>query len=115
MVTGDYSHQLFFLDPEKAALVRTLDTEGKNLEDLAWDGKGFWSSSFTQDKGQIFRLDPKTGKKSPLFALPDREACPVIDGIAFDGKNLWVTGKHCPSLYYVERPSEAAIQSSRKR
>lgn len=109
IVTGDYSHQLFFLDPKKGKLVRTLDTDGKNLEDLAWDGVGIWTSSFTQNPGQIFRIHPKTGKRSPLFSLPDRGACPVIDGIAFDGKNLWVTGKHCPSLYYIERPSEPLL------
>ncbi len=105
IVTGDYSHQLFFLNPDTAKLVRTLDTNGKDLEDLAWDGEGIWTSSFTQDVGQVFRINPKTGKRSQLYSLPDRQACPVIDGIAFDGKNLWITGKHCPSLYYVEMPT----------
>jgi glutamine cyclotransferase len=36
------------------------------------------------------------------FSLPE-ENCPVIDGIAYDGKGLWVTGKECPSIYYLKK------------
>lgn len=104
IVTGDYSHKLYFLDTKTGKRVRTVETERKDLEDLAWDGTGIWASSFTQHRGQIFRIDPKTGKSSGLYRLPDAESCPVVDGLAIDGKTLWVTGKQCPAIYQVELP-----------
>ncbi len=104
VITGDYSNKLYFLNPKTFKVEKTIVTEVGDLEDLAWDGKGVWSSSFTQHRGQIFRIDPKTGKKGKFYSLPDPEECPVVDGLAFDGKHLWVTGKDCPSIYYLERP-----------
>jgi glutamine cyclotransferase len=104
VVTGNYSSKLYFLNPRTGKLERTLETQGKDLEDLAWDGTGFWSSSFTTHRGKIFRIDPKTGSVGPLYALPDKENCPIIDGIAYDGKHLWITGKECPQIYCVTTP-----------
>ena len=112
ILTGDFSSKLYFLNPKTLKLIRTLETQGKDLEDLAWDGQFIWSSSFTTEKGKIFAIDPKTGKIMGFFALPD-ESCPVIDGIAYDGKSFWITGKECPSIYYVKKPSLRSI-SSRK-
>lgn len=102
--TGDYSNKLYFYDTSKKTITRTLETEGQDLEDLAWDGEYFWTSSFTQDRGMIYAIHPKTGKIAGKFALPESEACNIIDGTAYDGKNLWVTGKECGSIYYVKIP-----------
>ncbi len=102
--TGNYSNKLYFYDPAKKIITRTLATEGAALEDLAWDGTYFWSSSFTQDRGQIFAIHPETGKIMGKFALPESTACNIIDGTAYDGKNLWVTGKECASIYYFKIP-----------
>ncbi len=104
IATGDYSAKLYFFSPD-GKLVRTLNTDQTALEDLAWDGQGIWASSFTTHRGKIFRLDPVSGKSSALYSLPDPEACPIIDGIAVQGKGLWITGKECPLLYYFEMPT----------
>lgn len=104
LITGDYSNKIYFLDPKTAKVVKTLITEGKDLEDLAWDGRWIWASSFTEHHGEIFNLHPDSGKIGKYYKLPDAEKCPVIDGIAFDGKGLWITGKECPALYYVKLP-----------
>ena len=109
VVTGNFSKKLYFVNPDSGKVEREIETPIKDVEDLAWDGKGFWSSSFSDHKGSIFRIHPKTGKVSPIFQLPNPDECPVIDGIAFDGKNLYVTGKHCPSIFYIERPTERQI------
>ncbi len=103
--TGDYSNKLYFYDPKTLKVVRTVVTEGKDLEDLAWDGKWIWTSSFTEHHGEIFNVDPKTGKIGKFYALPQKEKCPVIDGIAFDERGLWITGKECPSIWYVKLPT----------
>lgn len=112
ILTGDYSANLYFIDPNSLKLVRTLKTQGKDLEDLAWDGQWIWSSSFTSERSKIFAIDPLSGKILGLFSLPD-DSCPIIDGIAFDGKGLWVTGKECPSIYYVKKPSLRSITSKK--
>lgn len=109
VVTGDYSDKLYFLDPKTLQVAKTLTVPIKDLEDLAWDGEGFWASSFTSHRGTIFHINPKNGSIGALYALPDPEKCPVIDGIAYDGKGLWLTGKHCASLYYVKRPVDRSL------
>lgn len=106
IMTGNYSDTLYYYDPKTLKKVRELKTNKADLEDLAWDGKGIWTSSFTTDKGSIFRIDPKTGKAGKTYALPSVDDCPIIDGIAYDGKNLWITGKNCLSLYYVNLPKD---------
>ena len=104
IVTGNYSPTLFYLNPKTLKVEKTLTTNVTSLEDLAWDEKGIWASSFTEHRGQIFRISPSDGKIEQFFTMPEPEQCPVIDGIAVDGKNLWVTGKHCPSIYLVKNP-----------
>jgi len=105
IVTGTYgSHKLYFLNPKTLALVRTIETPVGDLEDLAWDGKGIWASSFKEHPGEIFRIDPKSGKIPAFFKIPDADVCPVIDGIATEGKNLWVTGKNCLAIYLYKKP-----------
>ncbi|NBX67710.1 MAG: hypothetical protein EBR01_01955 [Proteobacteria bacterium] len=112
IITGDYSSKLYFIDPSNLKIVRTLQTQGKDLEDLAWDGQFIWCSSFTTERGKIFALDPSNGKILGTFALPD-DSCPIVDGIAFDGKGLWITGKECPSIYYVKKPTLRSITSKK--
>jgi glutamine cyclotransferase len=105
ILTGTYnSAVLYFMDPTTLKVIRRLTTTVKDLEDLAWDGKWIWASSFRSHRGEIFRIEPKTGTVTDFFSLSDPENCPLIDGIAFDGKGLWVTGKHCPSIYYFKLP-----------
>lgn len=103
ILTGDYSSKLYFKDPKTLNTVRTLETNAKDIEDLAWDGKVIWASSFTTERSKIFSIDPKSGKIIRMYKLPD-ELCPIVDGIAYDGVGLWITGKECPSIYYVKRP-----------
>lgn len=104
ITTGDYSPKLYFFNPKSMKLEKTLTTTVSALEDLAWDGHGIWSSSFTGYRGQIFRISPANGKIGDFYSLPDPEMCPIIDGIAVDGKNLWITGKECPAIYLVKNP-----------
>lgn len=105
IMTGDHgSNKLYFYNPKTLKLERTLIIEKRDLEDLAWDGKGIWTSSFTAERGKIFRVNPKTGKLDGIYQIPEPEMCPVVDGIAAEGKSLWLTGKNCPSLYLVKNP-----------
>jgi glutamine cyclotransferase len=109
ILTGDYSDKLYFIDPKTFKTTKTLSVKTKEgtpvsaLEDLAYDKEGFiWTSSFTTYRGQIFKINPK-GIVEEFYDLTDKEDCPIIDGIAYDG-NLYVTGKNCPSIYYFKYP-----------
>lgn len=110
ITTGDYSDKIYFMNPKTLKVLRTISAHTKQnekvsgLEDNAWDGKYLWDSSFNSYRGQIFNIHPESGLVEDFYDLPDKEDCPVIDGIAFDGKSLWVTGKHCPSIYHLELP-----------
>lgn len=111
VTTGNFSNKLYFFNPKKQKWTRTLVTDGADLEDLAWDGKRLWTSSFTNHRGTIFSINIKTGKIESFWQLPQREECPIIDGIAFDGKSLWITGKECPAIYQVRIPPHRIITS----
>jgi len=114
IVTGSRgSRKLYFLNPQNGKLLRQIETPISDLEDLAWDGKGLWTSSFIMHKAHIFRVDPKTGNISRLFKIPEPELCPIIDGIAYDGKDLWITGKECPALWLVKMPDEKEIPEAK--
>lgn len=104
IMTGNYSEYLYFFDPKTYKKRRQLKTEMRDIEDLAWDGKRMWASSFTQKQSQIFPIDLKTGKVGPFYLIPEPELCPVVDGLAYDGKGLWITGKECPAIWYVKLP-----------
>jgi len=59
---------------------------------------------------QIARIDPETGAVVDwldLTGLLDKEKYPssnVLNGIAFDGKNLYVTGKRWPFIFQIALP-----------
>jgi len=111
IVTGNFSNKLYFYDLGNLKLKKTLATEGVDLEDLAWDGRRLWTSSYTTQSGKIFSINLKSGKVDEIWQLPDADQCPVIDGIAFDGNSLWITGKECPSIYRVKIPSTRSLSS----
>lgn len=105
ILTGDHgSRTLYFLNPQTLKVERKITVEFPDLEDLAWDGKGIWTSSFSTQRGKIFRVDPKDGKIQGVYYTPEPEMCPVVDGIAVEGAYLWITGKNCPSIYRVKNP-----------
>ncbi len=111
ILTGNYSSQLYFVSPQTLKVQKKVTVPVKDLEDLAWDGIGIWTSSFTERRGQVFRVNPQDGSVNTFYALPDPEACPIIDGIAYSNEKLWITGKNCPSIWVVKRPAERAISS----
>jgi glutamine cyclotransferase len=115
VVTGNFSSKLYFFNPKAKKWTRTLQTQAKDIEDLAFDGKRLWASSFTEDRGRIFSIDLVSGQITEKWELQEQENCPIIDGIAFDGKSLWITGKECPSIYQVKLPPLQRNVSSQKK
>lgn len=106
ITTGNGSTDLHFFDGETVSLLRTVTTPVDDLEDLAWDGRYIWASSYSEYPGQVFRLDPTTGAVVDVHSLPDPEECSIVDGIAIDAGRLFVTGKRCPFIYVAPLPPE---------
>ncbi len=113
LLTGNYSRVIYRMDTKDFAIKSTVTADVTDVEDLAFDGKDLWSSSFTEYRGSIFKIAMKTGKIDTIYELPDPESCPVIDGIAIDGKTFWLTGKNCPSIFNVKIPT-ASRQITKK-
>ncbi len=113
-ITGNYSRQIYRMNPKDFSIKSTTVAEISDVEDLAWDGDSVWASSFTAYRGSVFRINIKTGKIASLYELPDAEQCPVIDGIAKEGNTLWITGKNCPAIFNVKIPSAARLIVSKK-
>ena len=106
IVSGNGSENLYVLDGETFAHLRTITTPVDDLEDLAWDGRYIWASSYSEYPGQVFRIDPDTGNLVDLHTLPDPDECSIVDGIAVSDGLLYVTGKRCPWIYVAPLPAE---------
>ena len=104
IVTGNGKETLWFLDPETLAVTRTIETPVDDLEDIAFDRGAIWASSYSEYHGQFFRIDPADGSILDVHALPDASECEIVDGIAADGGELYVTGKDCPFVYVYALP-----------
>jgi len=113
-LTGNYSRVIYRMETKDFSIKSTITADVTDVEDLAFDGKDLWSSSFTEHRGSIYRIESKTGKVATIYELPDPDSCPVIDGIAIDGKTFWLTGKNCPSIFNVKIPSAAARAITKK-
>lgn len=106
IATGNGSPYLYFLDPATLTVTRTVTTPVDDLEDLAWDGRWLWASSFSLLHGSIVKLDPMTGDIAGLYELAEPSRCSQIDGIAIDAGLLYVTGKDCPWIEVYELPPD---------
>lgn len=106
IVSGNGRPDLYVLDGETLVHKRTVTTPVDDLEDLAWDGRYVWASSYSELPGQVFRIDLASGSIVDVHALPDPDECSIVDGIAVAEGRLFVTGKRCPFIYVALLPLE---------
>ena len=111
LIASDGSSFLFFMDKDLKELRRVRVTlDGKSvryLNELEWiDGK-IWANVYTTDL--IVVINPKSGEVEATVdctgLLPQslRDAdTDVLNGIAYDGKNVYLTGKNWKRLYQIE-------------
>jgi glutaminyl-peptide cyclotransferase len=97
---------IHFSDPVTFKIDRTIQTPLYELEDLDWDGRSLWSSTWHENHGLIFQIDPVTGAVLEKFSLPPAQTpAGSIDGIASDGEGgMWIAGKYWPVMFHVEQP-----------
>ena len=105
IMTGNGKPFLYFMDPATMTLVKTVTTPVNDLEDVAWDGKYVWASSYSAYPGTEMRLDPDTGDIVDLYQLPEPSECMKLDGVAILDGEIYVTGKDCPFIYVANLPA----------
>jgi glutamine cyclotransferase len=104
ILSGNGQPYLYFIDPGTMQTVKTLTTQVDDLEDLAWDGRWIWASSYSYFPGTEFRIDPATGAVVEFYTLPEPSECPKLDGVEVHDGQVYITGKNCPWTYIVEEP-----------
>lgn len=113
LVMSDGSDQLYFLSPRDFRPFRTLrvldgETPVSLLNELEVVGKTLYANVWQSDS--IAAVDSQTGKVLRWYDLSKvakevRKKEPraeVLNGIAFDGKSFWITGKFWPVMYKVK-------------
>ena len=111
LIASDGTANLYFMDAslkvEKTLPVKMNGRPVRFLNELEWiDGK-IWANVYTTDL--IVIIDPKSGAVeatvdcSGLLPQSLRDAnTDVLNGIAYDGKHIYLTGKNWKRLYQIE-------------
>ncbi len=113
LAMSDGSDTLYFLSPGEKNVFRTLsvrdgDTPVRFLNELETANGILYANVWQSDS--IAAIDPQTGKVLRWYDFSriaqnvrKRDArAEVLNGIAFDGKFFWITGKLWPVMYRVE-------------
>jgi glutamine cyclotransferase len=88
--------QLWQLDPVTLQPLRMVRTPIAHIEDLAWDGRWFWSADWFTGHG--FAIDPATGDTLHTYRTPG----PNPVGQAWDGRYLWISDTTSDSLWALD-------------
>ncbi len=111
LIASDGTANLYFMDAslkvEKTLPVKMNGRPVRFLNELEWiDGK-IWANVYTTDL--IVIIDPKSGAVeatvdcSGLLPQSLRDGnTDVLNGIAYDGKHIYLTGKNWKRLYQIE-------------
>ena len=113
IIMSDGTPDLRFLDPvtlQETGRLRVTD-EGRpvaRLNELEWVNGEIFANIWETDR--IARINPRTGQVTGWIDLtgllpPEQRAgrqVDVLNGIAWDGRRLFVTGKLWPRLYQIE-------------
>lgn len=112
LLMTDGSENLLFLSPGEKRVFRKVPVKDGNvpvrfLNEIEVVGPVVYANVWQSDS--IAEIDPETGKVLAWYdfskiAFGVRKKSPraeVLNGIAFDGKFFWVTGKFWPVIYKV--------------
>lgn len=127
LVMSDGSPVLYFLDPEKLQLIRTIKVHDRdvliaNLNELEYVKGEIYANIWLTD--YIVRISPETGQVlgwinlEGLLSSADRTpAANVLNGIAYDENQdrLFVTGKYWPKLFEIKLTKVSAFSGTRSR
>lgn len=107
---SDGSSSLFELSPKDMSVIGKINTPIAYLNELEAVGDTLYANVWQSDSiavillpsGSVVKwLDFSEQAKNVRKKSPNAE---VLNGIAFDGKNLWITGKNWHCIYKVNYP-----------
>lgn len=113
LLMSNGSDRLYFLSPGEKNVFRNVSVTDdskpvRNLNELEAVGDIVYANVWQSDS--IAAIDPKSGKVLKWYdfsriarqirkKIPEAE---VLNGIAYDGKAFWITGKNWPVMYKVQ-------------
>ncbi|RQP14297.1 MAG: glutamine cyclotransferase [Chryseobacterium sp.] len=112
LIASDGTKNIYFLDPaDPSKMQRYISVAGHEnifdkLNELEYHN-GFIYANVWQT-AQILKIDPRTGEVTaridltPLAQKHTKGADDVLNGIAFRGENMLVTGKNWPTIYEIK-------------
>ena len=111
LIASDGSSKLFYMDSDgkvdKKLHVTLEDKSVRYLNELEYIDGRIWANVYLEDRIVIIR--PEDGKVCGVVdcrGLLDESlrdsGTDVLNGIAFDGKDIYLTGKNWPEIYKVE-------------
>jgi hypothetical protein len=98
--------QLYRLDPTTVGVQQRIVLPVRWIEDLAWDGRYFWSADWLSGIG--FAIDPATGDTLRTFSTPG----PNPVGTAWDGTHLWITDTERDSIWVLDVADPTSVQDT---
>ena len=114
LIASDGTKNLYFLNPQNPSqVVRHISVAGntqtyEQLNELEYHNGYIYANVW--QKPIILKIDPKTGEVAAKFDFSEIAAKhtvntdAVLNGIAFKGDHMLVTGKNWPVIYEVEIP-----------
>lgn len=112
LIASDGTKNIYFLDPnDPSKLQRYISVAGNSevydqINELEYHN-GFIYSNVWQ-KPIVLKINPKTGEVVGKFDFTDlakqntKDVDDVLNGIAFKGDNMLITGKNWPKIYEVQ-------------
>ncbi|MDR1760080.1 MAG: glutaminyl-peptide cyclotransferase [Fibrobacter sp.] len=115
LLMSNGSAELLILDPRSRTVVSTvkvLDGKNpvKNLNELEAVGDLLYANVWLTDSIAVIELPSGRVRAWLDFSEKARAVrkrnpkAEVLNGIGFDGKNLWITGKNWPEIYKIRFP-----------
>jgi len=101
---------LYVLSSKDMSVIDTIKTQIKNLNELEAVGDTLYANVWYSDSVAVISLPNGNIAKWLDFSEQAKSIrkkhknAEVLNGIAFDGKNLWLTGKNWPWIYKVSYP-----------
>ena len=91
------AYQIYQINPQDGAVIKTINAPGFDPRGLAWDGKLLWCVD--AGEGWIYGINVQTGIAEKL--LESNSPDPI--GLAFDGEFLWLVDNKEKKLLKINR------------
>lgn len=86
----EYTKKLYSFDPRSGAIFHTANIDLKRPKGLAFDGKSLWVAD--EETKKIHKINSDNGRiiKTIEMEIPKEKGFKSIEGVTWDGKNLWI-------------------------